>query len=72
MEEKTLASLYCNISDRILELINLSEVLYDIIDGDAKLGTINNIIIDNLKKSFNSVEKCRKISGIQNWQEDLV
>ena len=62
MEDKTeLAYKSENISGKLLKSIYLLDVLYDLIGGKAKEGTIINILKEDVEFAFKEVENCREI-----------
>ncbi len=62
MENRTeLAYKSQNISGKLLKSIYLLEVLEDLSEGEAKEGTLINILQEDIKSAFKDVENCRKI-----------
>ena len=62
MEDRTeLAYKSQNISDKLLKSIYLLEVLEDLSEGEAKEGTLINILQEDIKSAFKEVENYRKI-----------
>lgn len=59
-KETTLVELCKSVADKLLESINLLDILNDIADGEAKQGTILSILKNNIVTSFVEIEECRK------------
>ncbi len=57
---KKLAKLHKRISNKLIETIWLIETLDILNDGEAKMGTIINIINKNIRRAFNDISECRK------------
>ena len=60
-EHNNLANLNINIGEKLVETINILEVLDEIIDGDAKIMALLKIVKNNIISSFNDIELCRKM-----------
>ena len=60
-EHNNLANLSINIGEKLVETINILEVLDEIIDGDAKIMALLKIVKNNIISSFNDIELCRKM-----------
>ena len=56
-----------NISGKILDTIYLAEILEDLVDGEKKSYILIKSIEQNLKTTFNQIEKCRRVISIPNW-----
>ena len=57
--EQNLAKLTRDISNSLLNSINLVEILEEITDIDSKSGTVITILQNNLKSAFENIENCR-------------
>lgn len=57
---KNLSELTKEISNNILNSLILSEILKDIIDGNAKEDILISYIYKNIKNAFDNIELCRK------------
>ena len=55
-----------NISGKILDTIYLAEILEDLVDGEKKSYILIKSIEQNLKTTFNQIEKCRRVISIPN------
>ncbi len=64
MEEQNLAEICKTVSSRLLKSIRLLEILETYIDGEARLGTLTSILINDIKTSFHDIENCRQKIGI--------
>ena len=60
-KHKNLAQLNKEISNRLLNSCYLLEILEDIMGGEAKEGILIDTVKRNVLKSFDDIEKCRKI-----------
>ena len=58
-KEKNLAELTRDISNSLLNSINLLEILKEITDIDSKTGTVLTLIQNNLNSAFENLENCR-------------
>mgnify|MGYP006916028193 CR=1 FL=1 len=62
MEEiKNLADLTKDISDMLIQSIEIINIIDEITYDDTKIAPLINIINDNIKKAFNINEQCRII-----------
>ena len=59
---KRLTKLHKNISGNLIDSIWLLETLSVLNDGEAKMGTILNIIEKKIKSAFNDISECRRIA----------
>ena len=62
----TLAEHGKNISGKLLESIYLLEILDEIIDGEAKSGTVLSIIKKNICSAFTEIEDIRRMIHFPN------
>ena len=62
----TLAEHGKNISGKLLESIYLLEILDEIIDGEAKSGTVLSIIKKNINSTFTEIEDFRRMIHFPN------
>ena len=60
-KNKDLNYLNKKISNRLLESIRLLDILETLIDGKAKEDILISIIKQNIKKSFNDIQDCRRM-----------
>ena len=60
-ETKKISVLSTDIAQKLLNSIYLLDILYDIIDGDAKECTLINEIRRCVKISFDEINECRKV-----------
>ena len=62
MENQTnLAQLSRDISDKLLDSMNLLSTLEEIIENEAREETLLSIIQNNIKSAFEEIEQCRQM-----------
>lgn len=62
--KRTLAERTKLISGKILESLELIEVLYDLSDGDSRIVPIITIVERNLKSAFRNIETSRDMISV--------
>lgn len=60
-ENFNLIELTTKISRELLDSIYIIDIIYEISDGDGKIGTLLSILKNNITSAFDETEKCRKI-----------
>ena len=59
-KEQNLAELTKDISERLLNSINLLDILEEIIEPSPKIGTVVSLMQNDLKSAFNNLEERRR------------
>lgn len=61
---KNLEQLAKEISDKLLDSINLLDILEDVVDGERKEYFLVSTIQNNINQAFNDIETCRQMISV--------